>query len=65
MNALRAVSEQEPDGLDLIQNWEGALRLHIHADRGHLTDLEFDQMRERALAFIGAMLPIYERERMP
>ena len=61
LSALQAVSEREPDDLDLMQNWEGAFRLHIHADRGYLDDSEFGEAWGRAQAFVEAMLGIYGR----
>ncbi len=63
MNALRRISEREPDGSKLMRNWEDALRLHIHADRGHLSDSELAETLERAHIFIDSMLAIYERDR--
>ena len=63
MRALRAISELEPDGLNILRNWEDALKLHIHADRGYLDDSEFHEAWDKARAFVDAMLDIYERER--
>ena len=62
MNALRAISEQEPDDLNLVDNWNAATKLHVHADRGNLTDSEFAEMWEQAQHFTDAMLAIYERD---
>ena len=62
MNALRAISEQEPDDLNLVDNWNAATKLHVHADRGNLTDSEFAEMWEQAQDFIDAMEAIYERD---
>ena len=61
LNALEEISEREPDDLDLMQNWEGALRLHIHADRGFLDDSQFREAWDRAEAFVETMLWIYGR----
>ena len=62
MNALRAISEQEPDDLNLVDNWNAAAKLHVHADRGNLIGSEFAEMWEQAQDFIDAMLAIYERD---
>ena len=62
MNALRAISEQEPDDLNLVDNWNAATELHVHADRGNLIGSEFAEMWQQAQDFIDAMLAIYERD---
>ena len=39
---LETVAAQPPgDGFDLAVGWEAAMRLHIHADRGHLSEADF------------------------
>lgn len=63
IRALRSISEQEPSKLNLMRNWESALMLHIHADRGILEGRELTETLEWARAFVDAMLNIYERER--
>ena len=62
INALRAISEQEPDDLNLMENWYGPTMLHVHADRGNLTDSQFSEMWQLSQDFIDAMLAIYERD---
>ena len=56
---LRGIAEREPSSLNLMGNWRFATLLHIHADRGHLTDGEFTQAWGRAQTFIDQMLLIY------
>ena len=60
LNALRAISEMEPTGTALMRNWRAATLLHIHADRGHLTAPEYVEAQIQAVAFIGAMLTVYQ-----
>lgn len=45
---------------DLMQGWESATHLHIHADRGHLTQGDFRDAWQTAQAFIDDMLTIYD-----
>ena len=44
---------------DLTRGWEAAMQLHIHADRGHLTQGDFRDAWQAAQAFIDDMLTIY------
>ena len=62
INALRTISERETDDSNLMRSWYGPTMLHVHADRGNLTDLQFAEMWEQAQDFIDAMLAIYERD---
>lgn len=62
INALRQVAESETDGTVLMENWQHADKLHIHADRGHLSAGEFDRSWQQAQAFIESMLNIYSRD---
>ena len=59
VNALRALVGEQLGPTDLMGDWEHANRLHIHADRGILTDAEYAAAWEGASAFIDAMLTIY------
>ena len=61
VNVLRQVAASEADGMALMENWQHADKLHIHADRGHLSRDEFDRSWQQAQAFITAMLTIYSR----
>ncbi len=56
---LRNVAEREPPSLNLTGNWRAANRLHVHADRGHLSESDFDRDWESAQTFIEQMLLIY------
>ena len=44
---------------DLRRGWDAATHLHIHADRGHLTDEDFHDTWPVAQTFIDDMLAIY------
>ena len=59
VNALRALVGEQPGPTDLMGDWEHASRLHIHADRGILTDAEYAAAWEGPSAFIDDMLTIY------
>ena len=48
--------------MSLMQNWQRADRLHIHADRGNLNATEYDEAWEQAQAFIESILTIYARD---
>ena len=61
VNVLREVAASEANGTALLENWQHADKLHIHADRGHLSGGEFDRSWQQAQAFITAMLAIYAR----
>ena len=56
---LRSIAERETASLDLMRNWRSANLLHVHADRGFLTDDEFTEAWIEAQAFIDQMLLIY------
>ncbi len=57
---LETVAAQPPgDGFNLAVGWEAAMRLHIHADRGHLTPTEIRAAWLLAQSFIDDMLAIY------
>ena len=59
VSALRSIESQEPDYPDLFWRWRQADRLHIHADRGFLSDGQFMETWNWARAFIDDMLTIY------
>ena len=61
---LRNLTRQYPGNqFNLIRGWEFATRLHIHADRGHLTETLFRDAWQAAQAFIDDMLEIYDANR--
>ena len=62
VSMVREVVAEVPSGSDLIRSWQGADKLHIHADRGHLDAGEYDESWQQAQAFITAMLTIYHRD---
>ncbi|MCY4560426.1 MAG: hypothetical protein OXF79_29505 [Chloroflexi bacterium] len=62
VSALREITTEVPNGPTLMQNWQRADRLHIHADRGNLNPAEFAEAWEQAQAFIDTMLNIYQRD---
>ena len=43
----------------LAESWDSAMQLHIHADRGHLSQPDFEEAWLSAQAFIANMLDIY------
>ena len=47
---------------DLLRGWESATQLHIHADRGHLTEEDFQESWRISQAFIDDMLAIYDAD---
>ena len=47
--------------LRLAENWDAAMKLHIHADRGHLTVQDFQRAWLLAQSFIDDMLAFYAR----
>ena len=61
VNLLRKVAASETDGASLMENWQHADKLHIHADRDHLSAGEFNRSWQQAQAFISAMLIICSR----
>jgi len=62
VNVVRALARENPGGTPLMQNWQRADRLHIHADRGNLNAAEYADAWEQAQAFIESMLTIYDRD---
>ncbi len=61
VNVVRELASVDHDS-DLMENWQSADKLHIYADRGHLTIAEFNGYWHDARAFIDAMLTIYARD---
>ena len=61
VNVVRDISAESPDGRALMQSWQHADKLHVHADRGHLLAEEFAESWEATQAFIDSMLDIYNR----
>ncbi len=56
---LERFAQQPPTNLfNLIEGWDAALRLHIHADRGHLSEQEFNRAWLNCQDFIEYMLTI-------
>ena len=58
---LHGVAAQETANTDLALNWDFAAKLHIHADRGHLTRSRVMAALSSANIFIDQMLTIYSR----
>ena len=44
---------------DMVDGWQAATRLHIHADRGHLDEEDFHQNWRITQTFIADMLAIF------
>ena len=61
-NTLHTIAHTESSGNSLTLNWRSVTQLHIHADRGHLTDTEYAEAWEQPAAFIDDMLNIYRRD---
>ena len=61
VNVVREIETEVSGRLDLMQSWQHADKLHIHADRGHLVAEEISESWEAAHAFIDSMLTIYNR----
>ena len=59
VNALRSMEADYPNYPDLMWRWRHADKLHIHADRGILSDEEFRTCWYWARSFIDDMLTIY------
>ena len=54
---------QYPDSQPVLEDgWRAAMRLHLHADRGNLTDDVFESNWLDAQTFIDDMLEIYAEE---
>ena len=62
VNVLRALSTGENEAHELIRYWQGADRLHIHADRGNLDAAAYANAWEQSQTFINSMLNIYARD---
>lgn len=62
INVLRALSTNENEAPELMRYWQGAERLHIHADRGNLDTARYDEAWAQVQAFIDTMLAIYHRD---
>ena len=60
--ALHDIARGEDEEETIIQNWDDAFKLHIHADRGFLDESEFYISWSRVQDFIDMMLEIYERD---
>lgn len=56
---LAAIAEFAPTAAALMDNWQSAADLHIHADRLHLPPVDFMKAWEKGQAFIDQMLAIY------
>lgn len=63
INALRRILLRAGSS-ELMDGWQAAARLHIHADQSHLNADEFNTDWGSAQAFIAAMLDIYHRDSM-
>ena len=61
VNAVREIAAEELGVTFLFTNWQSADKLHIHADREHLTAVQYDEAWQQAQAFIDSMLNIYNR----
>ncbi len=61
VNSLRQIAAGESVDRSLMRNWQSADKLHVHADRGNLTDAEFGVHWIQAQAFIESMLNIFVR----
>ena len=59
LQSLRNISGRDSSPRGLLQNWQAAAKLHIHADRGHLSEQEFSDAWLLAQTFIDQMLSIY------
>lgn len=62
VDVVREISVEISDGPALMQSWQHADKLHIHADRGHLVAGEIAESWEAAQLFINTMLTIYSRD---
>lgn len=62
VNIVREVAAEELSAAPLFTNWQSADKLHIHADREHLTAFQYDEAWQKAEAFIDTMLDIYQRD---
>lgn len=63
MRYLGVIVDQYPDSQSILEDgWRPAMRLHLHADRGNLTDDAFESNWLDAQTFIDDMLELYEEE---
>ena len=62
VNVIRGIGMEVPNGIALMQNWQRADQLHIHADRGHLNADQFIEAWGQTQSFINNMLTIYHRD---
>ncbi len=63
MRYLGDLVNEYPDSQSILEDgWRAAMRLHLHADRGNLTDDAFESNWLNARTFIDDMLEIYEEE---
>ena len=61
MRYLQVMGNQFPDRQSILEDgWQAALNLHLHADRGNLTDNAFESNWRETQMFIDSMLEIYE-----
>ena len=56
---LRYLVEERWIATDMLRNWQNAVQLHIHADRGILIPAAFMEHWSAAQAFIDQMLLVY------
>lgn len=61
INALRRILLRVGNN-ELMDGWQAAARLHIHADQSILNADEFNTDLGSARAFVSAMLDIYDRD---
>ena len=62
VRSLRSIAARAGAGVNLMDSWRAAVRLHSHGDQSHLAANAFASDWETAQAFIAAMLNIYHRE---
>ena len=61
MRYLGAMVDRYPDIQSILEyGWQAALKLHVHADRGNLTNDDFRSNWDLAQTFIDSMLEIYD-----
>lgn len=63
MRYLQVMVDIFPDRQSILKDgWRAGLELHIHADRGNLTENDFSEYWYSAQTFIDNMLEIYEED---
>lgn len=63
MRYLQVMVDLFPDKQSVLKDgWRAGLELHIHADRGNLTENDFSEYWYSAQKFIDNMLEIYEED---